>query len=59
MICPYICDITQVNHDTYEYDENGNTTAHEHVLVERQTPMKCKAHECAAWAGGKCAYRGE
>ena len=42
-----------------KYDENGNTTAHEHVLVERQMPMKCKAHECAAWAGGKCAYRGE
>lgn len=59
MICPYICDIVQVNQDAYEYDENGNTTAHEHVLVERQTPMKCKAHECAAWAGGKCGYRGE
>ena len=59
MICPYICDIVQVNQDTYEYDEDGNTTSHEHTLVERQTPMKCKAHECAAWAGGKCAYRGE
>ena len=34
MICPYICEIVQVNQDAYEYDENGNTTAHEHVLME-------------------------
>lgn len=59
MICPYIFDIVQVNHDTYEYDENGNSTSHEHVLLERQTPMQCKEHGCAAWADGKCAYRGE
>lgn len=59
MICPYICNIIQVNQNAYEYDENGNTTAHEHVLMERKMPMKCKEHECAAWTDGKCTYRGE
>lgn len=56
MICPYICDIQQVNENVYEYSDSGNCTYHEHKLIEKKFPMECKKEKCALWADGKCKY---
>lgn len=59
MMCPYICNIEQVNQNRYEYSDEGHNTFHEHKLVELKHPTGCKGAECAAWQNGKCCYRGE
>lgn len=58
MIYPYICHVTQVNQNRYEYDEEGRNTFHEHVLQERKVPFTCAKENCGAWRDGRCAYGG-
>ena len=59
MVCPYICNIVQINQIRYEYDESGNNNFHEHILKETKKPIKCREAQCAAWQNGRCMYRGD
>ena len=58
MICPYICPVTQVNQNRYEYDEEGRNTFHKHILAEQKVPFTCAKEDCGAWRDGRCAYGG-
>jgi len=58
MKCPYSVDIKQVNQNRYEYNDDGLTTFHEHILIETRTFMECPKEQCGAWQDGKCKYSG-
>lgn len=58
-MCPYVCDVVQVNQDNYTYDAEGRATFHEHILNETKSFVPCQGERCGAWRGGKCAYCGD
>ena len=60
MICPYcVTAVTQINQNTYEYDESGNQTYHQHVLKEEKTRAECAKEECGAWRNGMCCFKSD
>ena len=56
MKCPYTCNVEQANENTYEFDEEGHNTHHEHKLVEKRQFVECLKEECAVWQDEKCNY---
>lgn len=55
-LCPYVCNITQVNQNSYTYDENGNNTFLQHILNETKTFVPCQGERCGVWRDGRCGY---
>jgi hypothetical protein len=56
MKCPYAVNVEQANQNTYQHDDNGNCTFHEHKLVELKFFVTCLESECAVWVNGRCNY---
>ena len=58
-LCPYACNVVQVNQDSYTYNEYGRNTFHEHILNETKNFVPCQEERCGAWHDGRCRYCGE
>lgn len=56
MRCPYVCNISQVNQNRYEYDKDGRNTFHEHKPIEEKSFVPCLEEECGAGRNGRCCY---
>ena len=59
MICPFVCNITEVTQLRMEYDDDRNETFRETKLIQKKNYLKCHKEECGMYWDGRCHYKQE